>query len=153
MAATGRGDRPLARQFGRPVHRERPRLVGLGAAARRQAVEDVVGGIVNEHRILSGSLGGDRSHGRGVDQFRPIRLALGPIDGGVGRRVDDSRGPLASEQGHDLLGPLEIRHRAVAGHDLAQRRQDPHQLTAHLAGRPQEHDLHGDTSGGGSGRR
>ena len=113
---------------------------------------------MNEDRIVPGGLGGDRGHGRGVDQLRAVRLALGPIHGRVGSGVDDHRRPLPGEQGHDLLGPLEIGCLAVAGHDVAQSSQHAAQLTPHLPGRSQEHDLHDrapSASGGsgGSGRR
>ena len=113
---------------------------------------------MNENRILPGGLGGDRGHGRGVDQLRAVRLALGPIHGRIGSGVDDHRRPLPGEQGHDLFGSLQIGRPAVAGHDVAQGSQHAAQLTPHLAGRSQKHDLHDcslSASGGsgGSGRR
>ena len=158
MPAAGRGDRPLPGELCRSVHRPRPRLVGFAVAVRRRAVEHVVGGVVNENRILSGGLGGDRGYGRGINQLRAVWLALGPIHGRVGSGVDDHRRPLPGEQGHDLFGPLEIGRLTVAGQDVAQSSQHAAQLTAHLPSRSQNHDLHDRSlsaagGSGGSGRR
>ena len=84
------------------------RLIGFGVRAHLQAVEDVVGRVVDEHRARPRRLRRDQANSRGVDEPGVVRLRLGAVDGRVGGGVDDHVRPLPLEESDHALGPFEV---------------------------------------------
>ena len=83
------GEGLLAGEFGGAVDVERAGGVGLDVGCRLGAVEDVVGGEVDDGGAEAGGLFAEDAGGGGVDGVGEFGLALGLVDGGVGGGVDD----------------------------------------------------------------
>ena len=141
VVAAGGGGGLLAGQLGGSVDAQRRGDVGLDVGAGLRAVEDVVGGIVDQQCPAPRDRGGEGGHGVGVDQPGAVGLRLGPVDGRVGGGVDDDVGRLAIHQRGQLGGPLEVDLRVVEGGHASQGRQRAAQLVPHLAVLAQQQDL------------
>ena len=98
MARAGTRDRLLAAQLGRAIHRERISRVGFGVGGGLFTVKHVVGG--NMHEACAGIVCGLSHHTRRdrVDRFGDVGLRLGPVNGRVGRCVNNDGGPHAIDQ-------------------------------------------------------
>ena len=97
MALVGGGGRLLAGELGAAVGRERRRLVGLDVGRALGAVEDVVGGDVDDRGADRRGRGGDVAGAVAVDGERRLLGLLGAVDVGPGGAVDDHVGPLEVE--------------------------------------------------------
>ena len=97
VALVGGGGRLLAGQLGAAVGRERRRLVGLHVGRALGAVEDVVGGDVDDAGADLGRGGGDVAGAVAVDREGRLLGLLGAVDVGPGGAVDDHVGPLELE--------------------------------------------------------
>ena len=80
-------DTPLARELGAAVDRDRQRLVTL-SVRRPLAVENQIGGDVNEPPAALRDRGGQAQGNLRVHLPRPLGLLLAPIRVGEGREVD-----------------------------------------------------------------
>ena len=107
-----------------------------------RAVEDVVGRVVDDAgseaaRGLAQDSGSDRVDGAGT-----IRLGFGPVDRGVGRRVDDDPGAGLLDDAADRDGVREVAVGIVDGDDLAEGSQGPLELEADLSALSDEENPH-----------
>ena len=106
------------------------RRFGLGFAA----VENVVGGVVDEKGVAPEGFFGEDARRLLVDGVGKIALGLGAIDGGVGGGVENDIGRGAANQLAGLLGIGEIDGFAIDGDDGADAGKDFFELAAELAG-------------------
>ena len=148
-AAAG-ADEGLALQLGLAVDAQGAGGGLLVAGSIARAVEDIVGAVV--HQPGAGLGRAARQHGRGgrVDRARQLGLALGLVDRGVRRGVDDQVRLDRRDRGRQRLGPAEVAVQSagvggavmVEPDHLAQRRQRALQFPPDLAALAQKKDLH-----------
>ena len=134
MRAAAGGDGLLPCQFGAAVNVERPGGIGLLIRAGFGAVENVVGGVVNQQAAGAGQLFGDASGCNRVDGVRQLGLALGLVDSGVGGGVDDDVGREIANglRGRFRIGEIDLAARA--GNHFTQRSESALQLPSDLSG-------------------
>ena len=138
-AATSRSPRELARA----VDVERAGVVVLAPGAAGGAVEDVVGGEVQERQPARGGGGGHGAGGGGVDRLGQRRLVLGAVDLGVGGGVDDDVGVGGADRAGAGLGVGEVGRRAPEEGRLdAARRGRARQLAGDLPGLAEDQRPH-----------
>ena len=109
-------DSPLARELAGAVDIERIRRVRLDPRRGFAAVENVVGGVVDEKGVAPAGFFGEDARRLLVDGVGKIALGLGAVDGGVGGGVENDIGRGAANQLTGLFGIGEIdgfalRHR------------------------------------------
>ena len=82
----------FAGQLACAIDVERRGRVVFGPGPGLAAVEDVVGGVVDEERVALDGLFGEDAGREGVDGVGESHLGLGAIDGGVGGGVENQSG-------------------------------------------------------------
>jgi hypothetical protein len=97
VALVRRGDSLLAGELGAAVGRKRRRLVALHVRRALEAVEDIVGGDVENARFHLRGRSGDVAGAAAVDGEGGLLGRLGTVDVGPGGAVDDDVGPLEVE--------------------------------------------------------
>ena len=131
------GDQLLAFQLGLTIDVERPGrivlLIGLGRGL--VAVENVIGGVVDEQAAVACQLLCHARGSQGIDGPRHFRLALGLVHRRIGGSVyEDVRFELAHCPRHGVeIGQVQLIARE--GRHVAQWRQSALQMPAYLAGR------------------
>ena len=147
QVARGAGDDGLfARQLAAPVDVRRRRRIGFGPGPLAAAVENIIGGVVDQPGAQPGGFGGQHLTGAGIDREGSLRLALGTVDSGVGGRIDDDVRRHCLHGAGQLIRPGQVAAQrgtvAMQGRDLAHHRQAAPQLPAELAVRAEQQDLH-----------
>ncbi len=131
---------PRARpRAGAAVLVQRAHRVVLVVRGALRAVEDVVGRAVHEQRAQPPRL--SREH-PGATALIAWAARLGPVDGGVGRRVHDQAGREGAADALERARAAQVERGPVGGVHLAQRRQGARQLEAHLPLGAGEEDAH-----------
>ena len=144
-AAAG-ADELLALQLGLAVDAQGAGGGLLVAGSIARAVEDIVGAVVHQPGAGLGRAARQHARGGGVDRARQLGLALGLVDRGMRRGVDDQVRLDRRDRGRQRLGPAEVavqlRAVMVEPDHLAQRRQRALQLPPDLPALAQKKDLH-----------
>ena len=109
------------------------------------AVEDIVGRVVHQQGAHALGLDGQQSRRSGVDLAGQFGFALGLVDGGMGRGIDDDLGGDGAhlgQQGFRLgeVGAVVVVHR----HHFAGHGERALQFPADLAAFAEEEDFHAD---------
>ena len=142
-----RGNRVLPVQLALAIHVERAGPSVFDVRSRRDAVEHVIGRIVNQHGAEPlGFLGENRRRAR-IDGLCALRLPLRLIDRGVRRRVDDQLRPDRADLVADRVGIGEIELISVESGDLSVGREEPRQFVADLPARAENQESHAEYAG------
>src|SRR5690606_14616174 len=99
VARAAVADGVLAGELAGAVGAERGGRVVLAIRARRAAVEDVIGRIVDQQRIARRTRGGQLPGRLRIGAEGRVTFTFGTIDGGVGRGVHHDVGRGAGDQG------------------------------------------------------
>ena len=145
LAACSR-NRLLARQLALAVDTQWVRRVAFGVRGRFGAVEHVVGRVVNQRDAQRLGLFGEDAGGDGIDGERSVRLALGQIDGGVGRSVDDQSRAMGAHLPADKVCVCQVKLVAAQDEEFAQALEPLLQLLGDLAVLAGDEDFHGNKS-------
>ena len=110
VGGSGGGEGLLAGEFGGSVDAEGVGRVGFEVGRGFGAVEDVVGGEVEDCGADLGGFLAEDAGGFGVDGGGYLGLGFGFVDGGVGGWVDDPAGVGCADVGADggLGGEVEV---------------------------------------------
>jgi len=128
---------------------DRIRGIALRVRLGLGAVEDVIGGVVDEQRTEPPCFLGEDARRAGIDREGRFALALGAVHGGVGGRVDQDLGLQFAQRRADSLRVGEVEARVVECSHLAQRRERALKLPSELAVAAGEQDFHERTLRGG----
>ena len=129
----GGGDRLLAGKFGCAVDRQRRGRVGLDIGRGLGAIEDVVGGNLDDGNAEPGRCFGDRPGPDRIDGEGEVPFALGLVDGGIGGGVDHDVRLCRGDRGGDRFRPFQVQlgtadrddvHCPVSGRKLRERPDD-----------------------------
>jgi hypothetical protein len=93
-------------------------VVVLAVGPVEVAAEDVVGGDMNEPRVLVGCCFGEVPGGYGVDGVGGVLVGLGGVDGGVGGAVDDDVGLRVGDGAAYGVGVCDVEVIAADGGDV-----------------------------------
>ncbi|RMT83547.1 hypothetical protein ALP39_04901 [Pseudomonas marginalis pv. marginalis] len=144
--AAHRCNRLLARQLALAVDTQRVRRVDLGVGRRLAAVENVVGGVVNQRNAQGLGFLREDAGGDGVDGEGGVRFAFGLIDCRVGGGVDDQVGAMGAGLLADLLRFGQVELVAAEHNQLAQPLKVLLQCLGDLAMLAGNQNLHGNRS-------
>ncbi len=92
-------------------------MIILAPRARAGAVEDIIGGEMNERRAPCRRPAGNGGRSLPVDPEGEVSLVLGAIDRGICGRIDDQIRREAIERCGDIVRPGQIEKRAVGGNN------------------------------------
>ena len=106
------------------------------------AIKHVIGRVMHQERPVVAGVIRHHPHSLGVDAESRLRLALGLVDRGVSRRVDDDRRRLRIQQPAQVFQIGQVGIALVERHDLAQRPQGAAQFGADLARAAEQQDFH-----------
>ena len=106
------------------------------------AVEDVVGGVVDDEGAEPGSLLAKNARRNGVDRKGRLAVGFGLVDGGVGGGIDDDVGACITNQLADSFWARKVTFRQVNRNDFAERRQAALEFEADLAVLAGEEEFH-----------
>ena len=101
VLAVGRADGALAGFLAPRIGALRIDLVLLVVGNAGRAIEHIVGGDMDERHVRLGSLLGEDCRAVAVHLKGAIRLALGLVDGGIGRGIDDDGRRVPGDDGSD----------------------------------------------------
>ena len=122
MPTQGITDSVLPVQFGLTVHTERIGDVIFDVGFGLRTIKNVIGRIMHEQRPHLARIPRQLGNGIDVDTVRQRLIALGLIDSGVGRRIDDDFGFVLLQHGLHLRGLGQIALTAIQCGEQAQRR-------------------------------
>jgi hypothetical protein len=133
----------LAGELGGAVDADRRRRVRLGVGAALDAVEDIVGRVVDHRHARPRRRLAEQPWPGGIHREGQRPVVLGAVDGGIGRGVDHRLRPVPREGRLDLrrIGQVELRRLQPDGL-MPRRRQPRQQLGRDLAGAADDEDAH-----------
>ncbi len=124
----------LAGELGGPVDPERPGRIVLPPRPARRAVEDVVGGDMQEGQAPERRRPGHRAGRRGIHRLRDLRLGFRLVHRGIGGRIDDGIRIGPGDQPGAIVGREKIGVPAAErGHLHPVARRAPDELAPDLA--------------------
>ena len=136
-------DRALACELARAIDIERGGRVGFDVRRVLLAVEDVVGGNMDERNGVAFGLGGEMCGRLGVDGERSGLVALGAVDVGVGGGVDDGIPWGGGDQLGDRRGISKVAVGARGRNDVgALRKGERLEFPTDLAGATEKEKTH-----------
>jgi hypothetical protein len=143
VTLVGSGDRLLPGQLGATVGRERRRLVALDVRRALGAVEDVVGGDVDDPGFHLRRRCGNVAGTAAVDGEGGLLGRLGAVDVGPGGAVDHHVGPLQLQPAAKRGGGGDVElGAAVADHLVAGVAGGEHHVAAQHPGGSGDEQLH-----------
>ena len=128
--------------LGAAVDAQRVGGIVLRVGALLGAVEDVVGGVVDEEGAEPRGLLAKNTRRNGVDRDGRLAVGFGLVDGGVGGGVDDDVGACITNQLADSFWARKVAFRQVDRNDFAERRQAALEFEADLAVLAGEEEFH-----------
>ena len=128
--------------LGQAVDALRVRGIVFDVGALLGAVEDVIGGVMDNEGAEPGGFFAKNARCDGVHRGSTFLIALGLVDGGVGGRVDDDVGANVTHQPANGLRIGQIAFRLVDRNDFAERRQAALEFEADLAVLAGEEEFH-----------
>jgi hypothetical protein len=130
----------LAGQLGYGIRAQRVGGIVFGVGMAGSAIEDVVGGEVNQPRVDLAAGQREVAHGQRVDQERRLRLLFGNIHLIVGRRIENDLRVRLRQRVFDRCAVRDIDLPPLPAHDgVSTRLEAANQLDAELAGGSENH--------------
>ena len=134
---------PFAGFLASAVNPERGDRVVLAIRADPAAVKDVIGRDVDQRDSGVAARRGEVCRPGAVAGPGGLALALGPVDGRVGRRIHDNVGPLVREGGENRVALCDVESAAVQRDNFPARRpRGSAQFAPDLPAGPDHQNLH-----------
>jgi len=133
----------FARAFGFAIDALRVGVIGFGINRGLAAVKHIIRRVMHQQRAAVAGPGREHPDRFGVDAKRGSFVALGLVDSGVCRGIDDDPGGVRRQHGFQSRQVLQIGGSAAQRDNCTQRLQGALQFMADLTVFAQQQDFHG----------